>query len=100
MDSLRDKDGDPLAYTGLVLEGDNLVANSTIKLTVKWKTNPRKTPKVSQFVILLEREEESEGSSEMLRKTAKGNTEQAKLDLKNVHLEPGEEWLVQLRIIH
>ena len=99
MDSLRDKDGDPLAYTGLVLEGDNLVANSTIKLTVKWKTNPRKTPKVSQFVILLEREEESEGSSEMLRKTAKGNTEQAKLDLKNVDLEPGEEWLVQLRII-
>lgn len=99
MDPLRDKDGNPFAYTGLILEGDNLVANSTIKLMVKWKTNPKKTPKVSQFVVLLEREDESEGSSEMLRKTAKGNTEQAKMDLKNADLEPGEEWLVQVRVI-
>ena len=35
MDPLRDKDGNPFAYTGLILEGDNLVANSTIKLMVK-----------------------------------------------------------------
>jgi DNA helicase HerA-like ATPase/predicted DNA-binding antitoxin AbrB/MazE fold protein len=76
-----------------------LVATTSIKLGVKWKTNPRKASTVSQFVIILEREEQTDSSSEMLRKTAKGNAEQAKMDLKNVDLEEGEEWLVQIRVV-
>ncbi|MCA6442835.1 MAG: hypothetical protein IM600_05320, partial [Bacteroidetes bacterium] len=52
LEPFRDKEGNPLSTTGLTLEGDNLLATSNSKLKVKWKTNPRKTPKVSQFVII------------------------------------------------
>jgi len=99
LEPFQDKNGAPIGFTGLVLEGDNLVAATTIKMGVKWKTNPRKATTVSQFVVILEREEQTDSSSEMLRKTAKGNAEQAKLDLKNVDLEEGEEWLVQIRVV-
>lgn len=99
LEPFRDKNGAPIGFTGLVLEGDNLVATTSIKLGVKWKTNPRKASTVSQFVVILEREEQTDSSSEMLRKTAKGSTEQAKMDLKNVDLEEGEEWLVQIRVV-
>lgn len=99
LEPFRDKAGNPLSYTGLILEGDNLVATTNIKLGVKWKTNPRKARNVSQFVVILEREEITDSSSEMLRKTAKGTAEQIKLDLKNVDLEEGEEWLVQIRVV-
>lgn len=99
LETFRDKNGQPFEYTKLILEGDNLIATTNIKLGVKWKTNPRKTPKVSQFVIILEREELSDSSNEMLRKTAKGTTEQTKLDLRNAELDPGEEWLVQIRVV-
>lgn len=99
LEPFRDKDGSPLSTTGLQLEGDNLLATSNSKLRVKWKTNPRKTPKVSQFVIILEREEDIDASNELHRKTAKGTTEQALFPFKDVELEPGEEWLVQIRVV-
>ncbi len=99
LDPFRDKDGNPLSTTGLTLEGDNLLATSNSKLKVKWRTNPRKTPKVSQFVIILEREENTDASNELHRKTAKGTTEQANFPFKDVELEPGEEWLVQIRVV-
>jgi len=99
LEAFRDKDGNPLLATGLVLEGDNLLATSNSKLTVKWKTNPRKTTKVSQFVIILEREEDTDSSNELHRKIAKGTTEQIKFPFKDVDLEPGEEWLVQIRVV-
>jgi DNA phosphorothioation-dependent restriction protein DptH len=99
LDSFRDKDGNPLSTTGLSLEGDNLLATSNSKLKVKWRTNPRKTPKVSQFVIILEREENTDASNELHRKTAKGTTEQANFIFKDVELDPGEEWLVQIHVI-
>ncbi|MBL0065790.1 MAG: hypothetical protein IPP38_12425 [Bacteroidetes bacterium] len=83
----------------MALEGDNLLATSNSKLKVKWRTNPRKTPKVSQFVIILEREEDIDASNELHRKTAKGTTEQAYFPFKDVELEPGEEWLVQIRVV-
>lgn len=99
LEPFRDKDGNPLSTTGLQLESDNLVATSNTKLRVKWKTNPRKTSKVSQFVIILEREEQIDASSELHRKAAKGTTEQALFPFKDVELEPGEEWLVQIRVV-
>lgn len=99
LDPFRDKNGNPLSTTGLTLEGDNLLATSNSKLKVKWRTNPRKTPKVSQFVIILEREENTDSSNELHRKTAKGNTEQTNFPFKDVDLEPGEEWLVQIRVV-
>jgi DNA phosphorothioation-dependent restriction protein DptH len=99
LEPFRDKDGNPLSTTGLMLEGDNLVATSNTKLKLKWKTNPRKTSKVSQFVIVLEREEDIDASNELHRKTAKGTTEQANFPFKDVELEPGEEWLVQIRVV-
>ncbi|MDD3639988.1 MAG: DUF87 domain-containing protein [Bacteroidales bacterium] len=99
LDSFRDKEGNPLAHTGLFLEGDNLVATTNSKMRVKWKTNPRKTPKVSQFVVILERDEETDSSNELHRKTAKGTTEQVNFPFKDVDLEPGEEWLVHIRIV-
>ena len=99
LEPFRDKVGNPLSTTGLAVEGDNLLATTNTKLKVKWKTNPRKTPKVSQFVIILEREEQSDASNELHRKTAKGTTEQANFPFKDVDLEPGEEWLVQIRVV-
>jgi hypothetical protein len=99
LEPFRDKAGNPLSTTGLAVEGDNLLATTNTKLKVKWKTNPRKTPKVSQFVIILEREEQSDSSNELHRKTAKGTTEQANFPFKDVDLEPGEEWLVQIRVV-
>lgn len=99
LEPFRDKAGNPLSTTGLTVEGDNLLATTNTKLKVKWKTNPRKTPKVSQFVIILEREEQSDASNELHRKTAKGTTEQANFPFKDVDLEPGEEWLVQIRVV-
>jgi hypothetical protein len=99
LEPFRDKAGNPLSTTGLTVEGDNLLATSNTKLKVKWKTKPRKTPKVSQFVIILEREEQSDASNELHRKTAKGTTEQANFLFKDVDLEPGEEWLVQIRVV-
>lgn len=99
LEPFRDKSGNPLSTTGLAFEGDNLLATTNTKLKVKWKTNPRKTPKVSQFVIILEREEQSDASNELHRKTAKGTTEQANFPFKDVDLEPGEEWLVQIRVV-
>lgn len=99
LEPFRDKSGNPLSTTGLAVEGDNLLATTNTKIKVKWKTNPRKTPKVSQFVIILEREEQSDASNELHRKTAKGTTEQANFPFKDVDLEPGEEWLVQIRVV-
>jgi len=99
LEPFRDKAGNPLSTTGLTVEGDNLLATTNTKLKLKWKTNPRKTPKVSQFVIILEREEQSDASNELHRKTAKGTTEQANFPFKDVDLEPGEEWLVQIRVV-
>lgn len=99
LEPFRDKAGNPLSTTGLAVEGDNLLATTNTKLKVKWKTNPRKTPKVSQFVIILEREEQSDASNELHRKTAKGTTEQANFPFNDVDLEPGEEWLVQIRVV-
>lgn len=99
LEPFRDLAGNPLSTTGLAVEGDNLLATTNTKLKVKWKTNPRKTPKVSQFVIILEREEQSDASNELHRKTAKGTTEQANFPFKDVDLEPGEEWLVQIRVV-
>jgi len=99
LEPFRDKDGNPLLTTGLLIEGDNLVATSNSKLKLKWKTNPKKTPKVSQFVIILEREETAEDSNELLRKIAKGTVEQTNFTFKDVELEPGEEWLVQIRVV-
>jgi DNA phosphorothioation-dependent restriction protein DptH len=99
LEPFRDKAGNPLSTTGLAVEGDNLLATTNTTLKVKWKTNPRRTPKVSQFVIILEREEESDASNELHRKTAKGTTEQANFPFKDVDLEPGEEWLVQIRVV-
>lgn len=99
LEPFRDKSGNPLSTTGLAVEGGNLLATTNTKLKVKWKTNPRKTPKVSQFVIILEREEQSDASNELHRKTAKGTTEQANFPFKDVDLEPGEEWLVQIRVV-
>lgn len=99
LEPFREKSGNPLSTTGLAVEGDNLLATTNTKLKVKWKTNPRKTPKVSQFVIILEREEQSDASNELHRKTAKGTTEQANFPFKDVDLEPGEEWLVQIRVV-
>ena len=99
LEPFRDSKGNPLSTTGLTVEEDNLLATNNTKLRVKWKTNPRKTPKVSQFVIVLEREEQSDASNELHRKTAKGNTEQAIFSFKDVDLEPREEWLVQIRVI-
>jgi hypothetical protein len=81
------------------VEGDNLVATTNTKMKVKWRTNPKKTPKVSQFVIILERDEESDGSNELQRKTSRGSTEQANFPFKDVDLELGEEWLVHIRIV-
>ncbi|MFC4231477.1 ATP-binding protein [Parasediminibacterium paludis] len=99
LEPFRDKAGNPLSTTGLAVEGDNLLATTNTKLKVKWKTNPRKTPKVSQFVIILEREEQSDASNELHRKTAKGTAEQANFPFNDVDLEPGEEWLVQIRVV-
>ncbi len=99
LEPFRDKDGNPFSTTGLQLEGDNLLATSNSKLKIKWKTNPRKTPKVSQFVIILEREEDIDASNELHRKTSKGTTEQANFLFKDVELESGEEWLVQIRVV-
>ena len=99
LEPFRDKDGNPLLTTGLLIEGDNLVATSNSKLKLKWKTNPKKTPKVSQFVIILEREETAEDSNELMRKIAKGTVEQTNFTFKDVELEPGEEWLVQIRVV-
>jgi len=99
LEPFRDKAGNPLSTTGLTFEEDNLLSTTNTKLKVKWKTNPRKTPKVSQFVIILEREEQSDSSNELQRKTAKGTTEQANFPFKDVDLEPGEEWLVQIRVV-
>ena len=99
LEPFRDKTANPNSFTGLVLEGDNLVAATSIKLGVKWKTNPRRASSISQYVVILEREEDTDSSNEMLRKVAKGTAEQAKLDLRNVEIEEGEEWLVQIRII-
>lgn len=99
LEPFRDKEGNPLSTTGLALEGDNLLATSNTKLKIKWRTNPRKTAKVSQFVIILEREEDIDASNELHRKTAKGTTEQANFLFKDVELEPGEEWLVQIRVV-
>jgi hypothetical protein len=99
IEPFRDKDGNPLAYTKLQLEGDNLVATSNTKMRVKWKTSPRKAAVVSQFILLLERDEESDSSTELHRKLAKGSSEQALFPFKNVDLEEGEEWLVHIRII-
>lgn len=99
LEPFRDKLGNPLSATGLLVEGDNLLATTNSKLKVKWKTNPRKTPKVSQFVVILEREEQTDASNELHRKTAKGTTEQANFSYKDVELEPGEEWLVQMRVV-
>lgn len=99
LEPFRDKEGTPLSTTGLILEGDNLLATSNSKLKVKWKTNPRKTLKVSQFVIILEREENIDASNELHRKTAKGTTEQVVFPFKDVELEQGEEWLVQIRVV-
>lgn len=99
LDSFRDKERNPLLTTGLTLDGDNLVATTNTKMKAKWKTNPKKTPKVSQFVIILERDEESDGSNELQRKTAKGTTEQVNFPFKDVDLEQGEEWLVHIRIV-
>lgn len=99
LESLRSKDGIPLANNGFELEGDNLIAKSSGKIKIRWKTNPRKAAKVSQFVIVLEREEQMDASSELLRKTANGTTEQANFSFRDVELEQGEEWLVQIRIV-
>ena len=99
LEPFRDKDGNPLLTTGLLIEGDNLVATSNSKLKLKWKTNPKKTPKVSQFVIILEIEETAEDSNELMRKIAKGTVEQTNFTFKDVELEPGEEWLVQIRVV-
>jgi len=99
IEPFRNKDGNPLAYTKLMLEGDNLVATSNTKMRVKWKTSPRKAAVVSRFVLLLERDEESDSSTELHRKTAKGSSEQALFHFKDVDLEEGEEWLVHIRII-
>ena len=99
LETFRDKTGNPLSTTGLVLEGDNLIATSNSKLKVKWKTNPRKTPKVSKFVIILEREDETDVSNELHRKSAKGSSETANFPFKDVDLEIGEEWLVHIRIL-
>lgn len=99
LEPFRDKDGNPLLTTGLLIEGDNLVATSNSKLKLKWKTNPKKTPKVSQFVIILEREETAEDSNELMRKIAKGTVEQTNFTFKDVELELGEEWLVQIRVV-
>jgi len=82
LDSFRDKEGNPLLTTGLTLDGDNLVATTNTKMKVKWKTNPKKTPKVSQFVIILERDEESDGSNELQRKTAKAQQNRLTSHLK------------------
>lgn len=97
--SFRDRGGNPLLTTELILDGDNLVATTNTKMKVKWETNPKKTPKVSQFIIILERDEESDGSNELHRKTAKGTTEQVNFPFKDVELEQGEEWLVHIRIV-
>lgn len=99
LEPFRDKNGHPLSSTGLEVEGDNLLATSNSTLRLKWKTNPRKTRKVSQFVIILEREEDIDSGSELHRKTAKGTTEQTNFPFKDVELEPGEEWLVQIRVV-
>ncbi|MGA2408596.1 MAG: ATP-binding protein [Bacteroidales bacterium] len=99
LDPFKDKEGNPLLHTRLVVEGDNLVATTNIRMKVKWKTNPRRTPRVSQFVIILERNEETDSSSELYRKTAKGSTEQSNFPFKDVDLELGEEWLVHIRLV-
>jgi len=99
IESFRDKDGFPLSTTNMILEGDNLIALSNKKLKVKWKTNPKKSAKVSQIIVIIEREEDVESSNELYRKTSKGTTEQSNLILKDIELEPGEEWLVQIRIV-
>lgn len=99
LESFRDKDGNPLSTSGLSLDGDNLITTTNSKMRIRWKTNPRKTPKVSQYIIILERDEETDTSNELHRKTAKGLTEQVIFPLKDVDLELGEEWLVHIRIV-
>ena len=99
LEPFRDKEGNPLLPTKLFLEGDNLIATTNATMKVKWKTNPRRTPKVSQFVIILERDEETDSSNELHRKTAKGTNEQTNFPFKDVDLEPGEEWLVHIRLV-
>jgi len=99
IEPFRDKDGNPLAYTKLELEGDNLVATTNSKMRVKWKTSPRKAAVVSRVILILERDEESDTSTELHRKTAKGTSEQAMFPFKDVDLEEGEEWLVHIRVI-
>src|SRR5690606_6044519 len=37
LESFRDKSGNPLSTTGLILEGDNLIATSNSKLKIRWK---------------------------------------------------------------
>lgn len=99
LEPFRDKNGELLAYSGLTIEGDNLMATTNTKLKPKWKTNPRRTPNVSQFILILEREEESDSSDELLRKTSKGTSEQVNFPLSEIDLEKGEEWLVHIRIL-
>ena len=99
IDSFRDKDGNPFTYTKLQLEGDNLVATTNTKMRVKWQTNPRKAAVISQFILLLERDEENDNSTELHRKLVKGTNEQTAFPFKDVDLEEGEEWLVHIRII-
>ncbi|MCB9211241.1 MAG: ATP-binding protein [Ignavibacteriales bacterium] len=99
IEPFQDKDGNPFAYTKLMLEGDNLVATTNTKIRVKWKTSPRKSAIVHQFILILERDEETDNSSELHRKTAKGTSEQGAFTLNDVDVEEGEEWLVHVRII-
>jgi DNA phosphorothioation-dependent restriction protein DptH len=99
IEPFRDKDGKPLVYTKLQLEGDNLVATTNNKMRVKWQTSPRKAAVVARFILILERDEESDSSTELHRKTAKGTSEQAVFPFKDVDLEKGEEWLVHIRVI-
>lgn len=99
IESFRDKDGYPLAYTGLTVDGDNLLATTNTKMKIRWKTNPRKTPKVTQFVIILERDDEAAGNNELHRKIAKGSSETTNFPFKDVDLEPDEEWLVHIHLI-
>ena len=99
LELFRDKEGNPLAYTKLFLEGDNLVATSNTKMRIKWKTSPRKSVIVSQFLLILERDEDSNSSTELHRKMTKGTSEQSTFPFKNIDLEKGEEWLVHIRIM-
>lgn len=99
LEPFRDRSGNPLASTGLTIEADSLFATSNTKLKLKWKTNPRKSTNVSQFVIILEKEESDDFSGELLRKTAKGISETCSFPFKDAEVNIGEEWLVHIRIV-